>query len=439
MHIFEESASSGKSGSAEVAPGSGANTAPVLRLRRLETWLAGLSVCAVPGSIAISEALLGSALLLRFWELFRHQANTRFPRALRVWVILAALETFSWLASPHRTAGFGEMRHMLLIAAVLVLAPAFGSARDRVLIWRGIIAIATISSSALIARFVYRMLFYRGTLEAIVYLRGGGLLHHWMVYSTVEIVVFAGLLEMRHFRDGGRRWVRIALAINAIAVLLSLTRMLWISCLLLLALDLLWIRSRRIWAVPLIPCLAFVVLPDAIRMRITDSATLEYYSNAERLQMLRVGLRMIRDKPWTGVGPGRVEEAYTTYLAPGEPVPAYHGHLHNNFLQFGAEFGLPVLVAALYALVILYRDLWLRCRHAVGPEELFLCRSAVLGLTGFVTAGLFDYTYGHSLGLILLAFAMLSPLSSHSPLGRSRSPSEGQENAHPIESIHSSS
>jgi O-antigen ligase len=437
MHLFEQPASRGNGISTGEPSRSDANTLGALRLRRLEKWLAGLAVCAVPGSIAVSETLLGSALLLRFWGLYQDHASTRFPRALRVWAILAALETVSWLASPNRPAGFGEMRHMLLIAVVLVLAPAFGSARDRVAIWRGIIAVATISSTALIARFVYRLLFYRGTLAAIVYLRGGGLLHHWMVYSTVEIVVFAGLIEMRRSFDGGRKWVWVALAINAIAVLLSLTRMLWICCLLLVALDFLWIRSRRIWAVPLIPCLAFVVLPDAVRMRITDSATLEYYSNAERLQMLRVGLRMIRDKPWTGVGPGRVEEVYTKYLAPGDRIPAYHGHLHNNFLQFGAEFGLPVLAAALFALVILYRNLWLRSRHAIGREEVFLCRTALLGLTGFVTGGLFDYTYGHSLGLILLAFAMLSPLSSGSPSSKNRFPRGERQNARLSDSMHS--
>jgi hypothetical protein len=34
----------------------------------------------------------------------------------------------------------------------------------------------------------------------------------------------------------------------------------------------------------------------------------------------------------------------------------------------------------------------------------------LLALIGYVVAGLFEYTYGHSLGLILLSFAVLSPL-----------------------------
>ena len=34
----------------------------------------------------------------------------------------------------------------------------------------------------------------------------------------------------------------------------------------------------------------------------------------------------------------------------------------------------------------------------------------IAGLAGFLIVGLMDYTYGHSLGLILLSFATLSPL-----------------------------
>jgi hypothetical protein len=41
---------------------------------------------------------------------------------------------------------------------------------------------------------------------------------------------------------------------------------------------------------------------------------------------------------------------------------------------------------------------------------LLLCRVSILGLIGFVASGFFDYTYGHSLGLIVVSFAVLTPL-----------------------------
>ena len=36
--------------------------------------------------------------------------------------------------------------------------------------------------------------------------------------------------------------------------------------------------------------------------------------------------------------------------------------------------------------------------------------TALLGIVGFVVAGMFDYTFGHSLGLILISFTSITPL-----------------------------
>ena len=125
--------------------------------------------------------------------------------------------------------------------------------------------------------------------------------------------------------------------------------------------------------------------------------------------MWRVGWSMIREHPVFGVGPGRVEELYTQYLPPGEPVPAYHGHLHNNAIELAAEFGLVTLGAAILFVAIIVRDLARCLRRAQTDDERLLCRAGLLALTGFLIVGLMDYTYGHSLGLILLSFATLSP------------------------------
>jgi O-antigen ligase len=119
---------------------------------------------------------------------------------------------------------------------------------------------------------------------------------------------------------------------------------------------------------------------------------------------------MIRENPWTGVGPGRVNEIYTTYLSAADPVPAFHGHLHNNLVQLAAEFGLPVIGAALTFVMVLLHDLRKRCKCALDRNRQFLCRTSLLGLAGFAAAGMFDYTYGHSLGLILIVFMVVAPL-----------------------------
>jgi exopolysaccharide production protein ExoY len=276
--------------------------------------------------------------------------------------------------------------------------------------WRGIFLTSTLSSIFLIGTFAARLIAPPRDIDPVIYLRSGGLIHHWMLYATVEILVFGGLLAFWHlYPEERRRWMPV-FVIAAVAIVLSLTRALWVGCLLVLALHLIWHRSRWIWALPFIPLVLLALSPPAVRARVTDSAHLAYYSNAERLQMLRVGFDMILSHPITGVGPGRVEGLYRSYLSPADPVPAYHGHLHNNAVQVAAQFGLPVTGAAIVFVAILFWDLRRRYRSAVDRRQKFFCHAALLGLAGFLGIGMFDYTYGHSLGLILLSFVLLTPL-----------------------------
>src|SRR5207253_3201258 len=93
----------------------------------------------------------------------------------------------------------------------------------------------SVGSAAVIVGFVSRTLRYRQELAAggdpAFYLRNGGLLHHhWMIYATVEIVVFAALLEFRAAYPEARRWTTPALIVNSLAIIVSLTRSLWLAC-----------------------------------------------------------------------------------------------------------------------------------------------------------------------------------------------------------------
>jgi O-antigen ligase len=311
---------------------------------------------------------------------------------------------------------------ILLVLAFLVL-PALERSVQRIQVWRGVVGAATLSSLFLIGHFFFRLFFHGAESNPVIYLRGGGLLNHWMVYATVEVPVFAALLELLHFYPEERWWLTPALLVNVAAIVLSLTRTLWICSLLLLAVHLAWRRSRWAWAVPAAPFVLFLLAPGPVRSRILDSSRPDYYSNAERVQMLKVGWKMIRANPMTGVGPGRVEALYTNYLSPGDAVPAYRGHLHNNLVQLAAEFGLPTAAAATVFVSVLLWELRRQCKRAPHRDEQFLCRTSISALTGFLVAGFFDYTYGHSLGLILIAFAVLPPLipASQTEAGEVRS------------------
>ncbi len=332
-----------------------------------------------------------------------------------VWV---ALEVASWLQSPQMRAGIGEIRHLLLLAALFLTLPALHQAGTRLAVWRGIFLTASFGSAVLVCGFVERAIRYQHEIavggDPAFYLRTGGLLHHWMIYSVVEVQLFGALLEFRVNYPEQRWWVTPALTINGLAICLSLTRTLWLACFVLIGMHLLSRRSKWTFALPVIALISFFVAPGPLKTRVGESMRWDYYSNAERLQMWAVGWKMIRERPLIGVGPGLVAQLYTRYLPKGAPVPAYHGHLHNNALQLAAQFGVPVLCAALLCLAALVRELAQKYRHARGRDHRFLYRAALMGTAGFVITGITDYTYGHSLGLILFSFVALPQMVEQS-------------------------
>jgi O-antigen ligase len=382
--------------------------------RRFDILAATTSLCVIPLSIAVSEFFLAVALALRITRMIRDGAPLDLSRICWLWLGWAALAVFSWLHSTSLKAGAGEMRHLLLVAAVFLILPALNRPGSRLAVWRGLFLTSSIGAVAVVVCTIARMVYYRREIalsgDAAFYVRNGGFLHHWMVYATVEILIFGALLEFRVLYPEERRSATLALALHCPAILFSLTRTLWLSCFLIAAIHLLTRRSKWILALVALPAGVFLLMPGPVHSRIVESSSSEYYSNAERVQMWRVGWRMIRQHPLFGVGPGRIEELYTSYLEKGEPVPAYRGHLHNNALQLAAQFGLPVLGAALLWLAFLLRDLMLTWRTAQSRECQFLFRSSFLGIVGFLIAGMTEYTYGHALGLILFCFVAISPL-----------------------------
>jgi O-antigen ligase len=385
---------------------------PILKAKRGPLIL---GLWAIPASIAVSQTFLSVAALLQIIAVARRKIRLHVPPCFWFWLAWAGLECIVWAFSPEPARGWSEIRHLLVLGVMIFTLIGFDRGQDLLTAWKGIFVAVTVSSLFLIGQFLYRLQAYGDEIasggDPNYFLRSGGLLHHWMVYGTIEVMAVAGFIAFWSAYPMQRLRLLPLVVINAVAIVLSLTRMTWITALVLLAIHLAWRRSKWILLLPLIPVALYAAAPGAVRSRITGITDMTYFSNAERLQMLAVGWRMVRDHPLTGVGPGRVEQLYEHYLASGDPVPAYHGHLHNNALQLTAQFGVPVLVAALVFVVVVFRDLLRARQSATGPDRRFLAETAILALIGFLFAGMFEYTYGHSLALMLIAFCVFPSLS----------------------------
>jgi O-antigen ligase len=115
---------------------------------------------------------------------------------------------------------------------------------------------------------------------------------------------------------------------------------------------------------------------------------------------------MIQAHPWFGVGPEMVLPKLMEYV-PWEyrrpvnrlPLPnGWYGHLHNLYIHYAAERGVPTALALLWLLAMALWD-FLRAlrRLAAGPGvEKAILHAAVAVIVGIAVGGLFEVNLGHS-------------------------------------------
>jgi putative inorganic carbon (HCO3(-)) transporter len=169
--------------------------------------------------------------------------------------------------------------------------------------------------------------------------------------------------------------------------------------------------------VPIIAAVFIAVAPGKIADRYASMFNMNDPTVRDRYVMLRIGQRMVRAHPLTGVGPNMVQRQYVDYTGPDslvgpDGVTHINPHLHNDFLQIAAERGLPALALWLWFIAALLRDLWNRF-HA-GQRE--LAATAMATVAALLTAGLFEYNFGDSEVLMLFLTIVTLPAAAARPL-----------------------
>jgi O-antigen ligase len=153
-----------------------------------------------------------------------------------------------------------------------------------------------------------------------------------------------------------------------------------------------------------------LLAPVPVLQRAWSIFDLSDRSNYDRLCMVEAGLRMVAERPLTGLGPEMVEERYPIYRSP--TAPRYESpHLHNAFLQLAAERGLPGLVSYLLLVVLAAGAAWRGYRREggrAGPRaDLWL--GCLLALVAFNLAALFEHNWGDTEVQRLVLFVMAIP------------------------------
>jgi len=328
----------------------------------------------------------------------------KLPLALFVAGTLIALAL-----SPHPAEGLPQLRKLIIFLVLLVV---FSCLRDMRLIrglfltWAGFACITGIRG---IVQFVQKLQQARQLQQDdysfYVGERITGFMSHWNTFSAQEMFALCMLGAFLLFAPGARKrmWLWICcIGLMGIAVLLAETRAVWIGTA-VAAIYLLWFWRRwLVLAVPVVAVLAYLVSPPVIKDRFTSLLHPKGVdSNTFRIITWRTGMRMIEAHPLLGIGPEGPKYHFDEWIPADipRPLPAgWYGHLHNIYLQYSAERGVPTMLILMWILGQIVWDFWHGLRGLPpGPSyRKFLLHGGIAVVLATLAEGVAEYNLGDS-------------------------------------------
>jgi len=368
-------------------------------------WLTFGSAVAILFSIAVSQTLLALALA----TLLLSGARLRLPR---IWLPLGLflLGTLISLAlSGDPAAGLPQVRKIFVFTSLLVV---FSTLRDMRIIrqlflcWAGVGALISLRGFVQFAQKVQEAhALGRNFYDYYVAERITGFMSHWMTFGGQEMFALLMVTAFLFFACIARQRVGLWLlcaVLMGLALLLGFTRTIWIASA-AAGLYLIWFWKRPlVVALPIALAAIALLAPASIRERFTSLLKPgKVDSNEFRIVTWRTGIQMIRAHPWFGLGPEEPRLQFERYVPADIPRPlpsGWYGHLHNIYLQYAAERGIPTLLMMLWLLgQILYdclRRIW---QLPSGRSDLkFVLHGTVAVVIATMVAGVFEHNLGDS-------------------------------------------
>ena len=242
--------------------------------------------------------------------------------------------------------------------------------------------------------------------RAVGNLRQPNHLSSLLLWHCIAVVA---LFELGRLRRG---LAALLLGLGVFAVVLTASRTGLVSVVLLAVWGLLDRRlsktaRRLLWAAPLVYALTWEAMAQwaALSQQAFGGSErlAETDISSSRFAIWRDTLELIRQQPWTGVGWGEFNLAWTLTPSPHRPT-AFFDHTHNLPLQLAVELGLPL---ALLVMGLLMWALWQaaarawRTDGALGTAQ----RSAVLMVLMIGLHSLLEYPLWYAYFLLPAAWA----------------------------------
>jgi putative inorganic carbon (hco3(-)) transporter len=375
------------------------------RMEHAAFYLSWASAVSIVFSIALSQILLGLALA----TLLASGQRLQFPPIKLPLALFFGLTVLAVVMSPDPYGGLPQIRKFFVFGIVLVVFNTFNGLqhiRGLLLGWTGVALLSALAGFFQLWHR-HRLAIEQNANDYGFYLDGRitGFASHWMTFGAEQMIVLLMLLSYVLFSPGrrGKSAALIALPVLWLSLVFGLTRSIFLLGVPTGALYLLWNRKRWMVAALLVGvALTSVIAPFQVRDRVISVVQphKEVDSNLRRLIMIRAGWAMVKTHPWLGLGPEQVGPQFMSYVPQdvSRPLPkGWYGHLHNVYLQYAAERGVPALLAMMWLIGKVLRDFSASLRkNRLAPEAVYFVHGAIAAILALLVEGLFEYNLGDS-------------------------------------------
>ncbi|HUJ49931.1 MAG TPA: O-antigen ligase family protein [Bryobacteraceae bacterium] len=374
-------------------------------LDRAAFYLTCGSLISILFSIAVSQICLA----LAFAALLLSSEKLRLPPIKLPLALFITGTVISLLVSGHIRDGTPQIRKFFVLLVLLLVYSTFkkiSEIRAVVLLWA---LVATLSAVRSLFQFweKYQQAAaqHSNFYDFYVGSRITGFMSHWMTFGGEEMIVLL-LLASYLFFSRAPRWKTagwLCSLILVVSMVLGYTRSIFLLGFPIGLLYLLWFWHKwLVAAAPVAALVIFLVAPASLKERVISAFQPhgETDSNLHRAITRETGFAMIRAHPWWGLGPEQVGRQFEQWVPSdvARPLPeGWYGHLHNIYLEYAAERGIPT---ALILFWMIGKILWDFARALRGKlaatEARFVLHGGIAVILAILAEGFLEYNLGDS-------------------------------------------
>lgn len=151
----------------------------------------------------------------------------------------------------------------------------------------------------------------------------------------------------------------------------------------------------------------WLLIPSQFQGRLLSIFNPSHPSNASRLVMWDVGIKMFKDHPVLGIGDNEFTQVYKTYKEP--KADGEGSHLHSNFMMILVTKGIFGFIFYISFFISLFIKQIKYYKKVSGETDKLLILGTILAMISFHISGIFEWNFGDWKVMTVLLFILSVP------------------------------